>query len=214
MSPVRRRRRRGKLVALEGIDGAGKSTLASALVSGLRRRGLSAVARREPSDPKLGALAQSVSQEDAWTSAVYFTVDRYLARPALERALAKHDVVVSDRSFYSTLAYQGSSLSPREQRRLRELERTATIAPDLVILLEIDPMAGLRRAGRRGSDRGPLEQRRVLTRVARAYRALSRESRWVVLDANRPRAELLALAMDRIVPRSSPRRRGAPARRR
>jgi dTMP kinase len=210
---TRKRRRRGRLIALEGIDGAGKSTLAQAIASSLRRRGFSVAVRHEPSDPKLGSLAQTVSRDDAWSGAVYFTVDRYIARPALERALSRHDVVVTDRSFYSTLAYQGSALAPRERRRLQELERTATREPDQVILLEIPSGAALRRLGGRRRDRGPLEERVTLERVARAYRTLARDPRWVVLDARAPVRVLLREVLARLhLPRprvhsSGPRRR-------
>jgi dTMP kinase len=214
MAPRSSGHRRGRLVALEGIDGAGKSTLARSLARALRRRGLSVALRHEPTDPKLGMLAQSVSGEDAWTGAVYFTVDRYLARPALERALDRHDVVVTDRSFYSTLAYQGSALTARDQRRLEELERTATLAPDRVILLEIDPPAALRRLGRRSEGRGPLEQRRVLERVARAYRRLARDPRWAVLDAGLPPDEVVRRALAHVgVGRPAPARRRSRRRR-
>lgn len=209
-----RRRRRGRLVALEGIDGAGKSTVARALVRALRRQGLSVGFHHEPSDPKLGSLAQNVSPEDAWTGAVYFTVDRYLARPALEAALARHEVVVSDRSFYSTLAYQGSALPARERRRLMELERSATLEPDRVILLEIDPNVALRRLGRRARRRGPLEQRRTLERVAHAYRTLARDPRWLVLDAREPVAKLVRAAVDHVTPTLFTERRTAARRQR
>lgn len=201
-----KRRRRGRLVALEGIDGAGKSTLARAIATSLRRQGYSVALRHEPSDPRLGSLAQSVSRDDAWSGAVYFTVDRFIARPALERDLSKHDVVLTDRSFYSTLAYQGSTLAPQERRRLHELERMATREPDQVILLEIPSRLALRRLGGRKHVRGPLEERATLARVARAYRALARDPRWVVMDARGPVRDLVreALAHLRLPP--SPRR--------
>jgi dTMP kinase len=202
----RRPARRGMLVAIEGIDGAGKSTLAPALARVLRARGLSVAMRHEPSDPRLSALAQSVSPEDAWTGAVYFTVDRYLARPALERALERHDVVVTDRSFYSTLAYQGSALPARERRRLLQLERAATVEPDRVLLLEVEPRVALGRlAGRRA--RSPLEKRRTLERVARAYRGFAREHHWVVLPATAPLPELARQAAEAVRPTRA-RRRG------
>ena len=193
-----RRRSQGMLVALEGIDGAGKSTLSTALAAALRRRGHSVALRREPSDPRLGALAQSVSRTDPWTGAVYFTVDRYLARPGLEKDLARYDIVLSDRSFYSTLAYQGSALPPRERRRLDELERVATHAPDRVTLLEIPPREAVRRLGDRARKRGPLEQMQILERVAREYHSLARRGRWIVLDALRPTRELVPLAVERL----------------
>ncbi len=192
------RRRHGFLVALEGIDGAGKSTLARNLAAALRRRGFSVALRHEPTDPRLGALAQSVSRRDPWTGAVYFTVDRYLARPKLEKALRRFDFVVTDRSFFSTLAYQGSALPGPERRRLAELERSATREPDRVILLEIPPRTALRRLGGRPRKRGPLEERRILDRVSREYRSLAQRGRWVVLDARRPARELLTRALDRL----------------
>lgn len=206
-------RRRGALVVLEGIDGVGKSTLLYALARALRRRGLSVGIRREPSDRRLGALAQSAAAEDPWTGAVYFTVDRHLAAPGLERDLRRHDVVLQDRSFYSTLAYQGSALPRGDRRRLAELQRSATRTPDRVILLDLPPAEALRRLGGRDSRRGPLERRRTLERVARAYRALARSNRWRVLDARAPPRVLLREALDGLDLRSPP-RQARPRRRR
>ncbi len=188
MSP----RRTGLLLAIEGIDGAGKSTLAAALVRTSRRHGLRAVARHEPNDPRLGRLAQREARRDAWTGAVYFTLDRAEARPALERALATHDLVVADRSFFSTVAYQGGALGPRGRQRIEALSRRATVPPDRVVLLDLSARVAVERLGKRGRVRGPLEQYRTLARVAADYRELARRHRWTVLDARSPLPELVA----------------------
>jgi dTMP kinase len=188
-------RRRGQLLALEGIDGAGKSTLAHALATALRRRGRTVVLRREPADPALGRLAQEAGARDPWTGAVYFTLDRFLARPALERDLRRSDWVVTDRSLYSTLAYQGSALGRTAVRRLEELGPRATLLPDRVFLLDLSPAEAVRRLGRRTRVRGPLERRRTLARVGTRYRRLAREGGWRVLDARRPTAELVAVVL-------------------
>jgi dTMP kinase len=193
--PIARRPRRGLLVALEGIDGAGKSTLLSGLGRAMRRRGYAVRLRREPADPTIGRLAQQAGARDPWTGAVYFTVDRHLAAPHLRSDLRRYDLVLSDRSFYSTLAYQGSRLSRPDRARLEELQRRATVAPDLVLLLDLPPSWLGRRLGRRGTARGPLERARTLAGVARAYRRLARRDGWVVLDARRPRRALLAGAL-------------------
>jgi dTMP kinase len=189
------RRRRGTYIALEGIDGAGKSTLLAALGRSMRRRGLSVRLRREPADRALGRLAQEAGASDPWTGAVYFTVDRHLAAPRLKADLRRFDLVLSDRSYHSTVAYQGSRLSPRERARLEELQRQATVPPDRVILLDL-PAGWLgRRLTRRATARGPLERARSLARVARAYRELARRGGWAVLDAREPPREVLRRAV-------------------
>ena len=192
--------RRGRFVALEGIDGAGKSTLLRALGRRLRRRGLSVRLRHEPVDATLGRLAQEAGARDAWTGAVYFTVDRHLAAPRLRQDLRTYDLVLSDRSYYSTVAYQGSRLPRGERARLEQLQRRATVAPDRVLLLDLPPTwLGRRLAGRTGG-RGPLERQRALAGVARAYRTLARRDGWAVLDARRPASELLAAAEQALRP--------------
>lgn len=202
---------RGLLVALEGIDGAGKSSLARALASRLRRDGWRVRERREPVDPTLGRLAQEAGARDPWTGAVYFTVDRHLARPVLERELARHDVVLSDRSFYSTLAYQGSGLGKRDRAKLERLQKAATVPPDRVLWLDLPvdealPRVGRRLAGRAGG-RGPLERARTLRAVATEYRRLARRFRFVRLDARRPLPELVDAALEALRPLLPARRR-------
>ncbi len=211
-------RRHGTLVAVEGIDGAGKTTLLRGLARSLRRDGRRVRIRKEPVDPTLGRLAQEAGARDPWTGAVYFTVDRHLAGPRLRSDLERYDVVLSDRSFYSTLAYQGSRLPVRDRRRLEQLQREATVVPDLVVLLDL-PVSWLeRRLRRRRGARSPLERARALAPAVRAYRRLARRGGWIVLDARQTsgevaRAARAALAL-RLPPVRSPKKlraaRGPP----
>ncbi|MCI4330425.1 MAG: dTMP kinase [Thermoplasmata archaeon] len=192
---MRRRPNRGVLIALEGIDGSGKSTLQRRLVRRWRNRTWTVATRREPSDPDLGRLAQQLAPKDPWASAMVFTLDRLIARPKLDTALAEHDVVLTDRTFYSTLAYQGSAVPAGVAARMHRLQRGVTVVPDRVVLLHLSPDEALKRVGARGRGRAPLERRRTLSRVDRAYRRLALEHRWLVVDGSRP-AEFVAAEVD------------------
>lgn len=208
MAPARSR---GRLIALEGIDGSGKSSLRRSLLRRLRRSGWSVAAWREPTRRSLGRTGQEIAGDDPAGAAVHFTLDRMLSRPRLERLLAHHDLVVTDRSFYSTLAYQGSALPSEARNSLTALQRRIALEPDRVVWLSIPVEVALARVGRRGSRRAPLEQRKTLRRVATAYRELARAPDWWTLDARRPTAELAAEVERRLrrtwPPRESPPRR-------
>lgn len=205
--------RRAWYVAVEGIDGAGKSTLVRRIASGLRRDGLGVRTRKEPASRELGRHAQAASVRDPWSGAVYFTLDRYLARADLERDLRSASVVLTDRSFWSTLAYQGSALDARHRAALTALQAAATVRPDQVILIDLDPADALRRVRARSSVKGPLERRRTLERVARAYRRFARQNHWVVLDGRSAIAEVVEAAR-RSIRTHLPSRPRARARRR
>ncbi len=167
----------------------------------------------EPTDPGLGRRAQALGPHDPWGAAMCFTLDRLLARPQLERLLRANDVVVTDRSFYSTLAYQASALPPFKARRLVLLETGASAGPDRVIWLRLDPARALDRVGTRGVRRAPLERLRILRRVHRAYARLARRHHFVILDARAPVPQLLTRAL-RVVAAARRRRPRAPARQR
>lgn len=210
MSPAGRRR--GQLIVLEGIDGAGKSTLQRELARRFRARGRRVLLLREPADLELGAEAQRQAARNPLAGALYFSLDRARARPRVERALARGTVVLQDRSYYSTLAYQGSALSTPERLALFLLQRHLTVEPDEVLWLDIPPAEALRRVGRRGTRRSPLERRRTLERVRAAYRAMSREASWHRLDATRSVAAI-ADAAERVLGAGRPARARRRARR-
>lgn len=196
-------RRAGRLVALEGVDGSGKSTLAEGLLAHWRAEGRSVGRWREPSDADV--IARASEAKDPWRAALLFTVDRALHRPELESLLGQQDVL-TDRSFYSTLAYQGSELAPRPRRALAHLQQEVAHRPDVVVFLELTPELALRRVGRRATGRSRFERLSPLRRVARSYRGMARRGGWVVLDASRPAPEVLASALAALARRRFPRR--------
>lgn len=204
-----RARRRAPLVAVEGIDGAGKSSLLSSLAGELRRRGWKVGRWSEPSDGVLGRAARKASGRDPAQAAFLFTLDRGAERAKLQELRGTSDLVLSDRSYFSTLAYQGSALGAEERRALERLQKAFAEPPDRVLWLDLPPEIALERVDRRGSGRSSLEKEAVLRRTAKAYAAYARKERrrFVRLDARKDPGEVLRAAMRALAPllRSRPR---------
>lgn len=164
------------LIAFEGLDGSGKSTQAAALVQVLLAAGHDVVATREPTDGAFGRRIRELARGggDAPAAEIWrwFHEDRRehvaaVIRPALDAGR----VVVTDRYFLSSVAYQGAlGLDPAEILRESEAEHPA---PDLALLLEIEPGVGLERVHARPGHVEPLFERRdFLERAAGIYRSL------------------------------------------
>jgi dTMP kinase len=199
-------RRRGRLVFIEGIDGTGKTTLLRSLTRRLRRDGYRVGVHREPYHPALGAEAVRRGPGDPFGSALLFTADRALAAPRVERLLDRHDLVLQDRSYFSTLAYQGARLPARVQQLLLRAQRASTRPPDRILWLDLPPSEALARIGARGR-RSALERRRTLEGAARAYAKLAGGRRWRRLDARDSPDELVDEALAALRPLLGPRRR-------
>lgn len=168
----------GSLLVFEGLDGSGKSTQAAALVQVLLAAGHDVVATGEPTDGPYGrrirAMARSADAVPPQEVLRWFFEDRRQHVAGLIRpALAAGRVVVSDRYFLSSVAYQGAlGLDPEEILRASEAEHPL---PDLALLLEIDPDEGLSRvSGRPGRAEPGFENAGFLRRVAAIYGSLDR----------------------------------------
>lgn len=203
----------GVLIVIEGIDGVGKSTLQRELARRWRHRGMRIQLTAEPSKGVSGQFARKAAAGDPWTAAQAFTEDRRRSRPAVDAALRAGRVVVQDRSFYSTLAYQGSSLTRARRHALTTLQRQVARNPDRVLWLDLPVPTAVGRMTRRGRSREVTEAIAVLRRARATYRRLARGSRWVRLDARQSPAEVADAADRALAPwlarRLRPTRSGA-----
>ena len=168
--------RTGFLLVLEGIDGSGKSTLARQLAAWLRERGREVVTSREPTDGPFGAaLRQSAKTGRLSLEAELdlFLKDRAEHVAALiSPALARGAIVILDRYYFSTAAYQGArGLDP--QAIIDSNEKFAPV-PDLVFLLDLDPTAGSARIHRRGDTLDDFEALDYQGEVRRIFLSLDR----------------------------------------
>jgi dTMP kinase len=189
---------RGRLIVLEGIDGSGKSSVARRLAERWRRRGLNVVQRREPSTPRLGRSALALARSDPWASALVFSLDRLLARPAVEADLARGRIVLQDRSYFSTLAYQADRLAPEDRDRILALQARVGIVPDRVLWLDLPPEVALRRVADRGGRRDDVERVAFLRAVRGAYRRLEAPPRWIRVDASQSLPQVVDELDDRL----------------
>jgi dTMP kinase len=190
---------RGLLLALEGGEGAGKSTQARLLAIWLRDQGYDVVATHEPGATKVGMRLRALLLDTAHTGlspraeTLMYAADRAehvasVILPALERGA----IVVTDRYVDSSLAYQGSgrSLPVGDVAHLNQWA-TGGIQPNLTILLDLSPVAGLGRR-ERSADRLEAEPNDFHQRVRAGFLALADADprRYLVLDATRPPAEI------------------------
>jgi dTMP kinase len=173
---------RGRLITIEGIDGAGKSTLAASLHSEIFRRGTPVRLLREPGGVELSEriralLADPSLRMGAETEALLYAAARAeLVHTRLTPLLAAGTNVLLDRFVDSSLAYQGAG---RELgiERIGAINALATggLAPDRTLLLRISPRLARERLRGRGArpDRLEAEQDRFFERVAHAYEQLA-----------------------------------------
>jgi dTMP kinase len=200
---------RGRLITIEGIDGAGKTTLASALLDALRARGLDVLLLREPGGVAAAERIRDVVIDPdlhvaARTEALLYAAARaQLVEEAIEPLLRDGRWVLLDRFIDSSLAYQGGGreLGIDSVRAINEFAiRTAW--PDRTLLLMIDSGLGRRRSQSRAGapDRLEREQNEFFDRTAAAYLELAADDpdRIRKVDASRPPDEVLAAALDEL----------------
>lgn len=183
---------KGVLIVFEGIDGAGKSTQAEILLERLKTKGYDVAYFREPSESKWGReikkralLADSLSPEEEME---LFQKDR---RENVERnlkpALEERKVVILDRYYYSTIAYQGAKGIDKEM--IKKANEEFVVKPDLVFILDIDAKSGLERIKDRKKKDRLFEREDYLVDVRKIFKSFEGEN-IIHIDALRTREEI------------------------
>lgn len=191
-----------RYIAVEGIDGAGKSMVVGAIAGYLEERGIEVLTVREPGGTIAGEAIREILLDRAdplagWTEALLFAAARaQLAALVVAPALGAGKTVVSDRCVYSSLAYQGAGrgLGMEAVRAVNEAGLQG-VWPEKVLLLRVAAEKGLARE--RIADRISREGLELQQRVAAAYDALAaaEPDRFVVVDASRPIPDVVAAAV-------------------
>jgi len=176
----------GLFIVLEGIDGTGKSTQAKRLGDWFRERGRDVVLSREPTDGPWGkklresASTGRLSPEDELE---YFLKDRQQhVNEVIQPALDAGKVVILDRYYFSTMAYQGArGFDPAEIRTRNE---AFAPEPDLLLILDLDVDTAHQRIGHRGDSTNEFEKHESLTRCRDIFLSLKNEAFVRVIDSN------------------------------
>jgi dTMP kinase len=200
---------RGKLITIEGLDGAGKTTLAQALARELAARGTQVELLREPGGVPASERIRALVSDPALTigapaeALLYAAARAQLVHERLAPLLAAGTLVLLDRFVDSSLAYQGAGRQLGIERvRAINLLATAGLQPDRTLLLRISPATGRTRQATRAltPDRLEREGTEFFARVAAAYDELARAEpqRIRPLDAERTPAEVLDEALGAI----------------
>ncbi len=197
------------LITFEGIDGSGKSTQARRLVAALRAAGRDVQAVREPGGTSLGERVRELLLDPAshilpTAELLLFSAARaQLVEGVIRPALASGAVVVADRFYDSTTAYQGGGrglAAPEELDRLHALA-TGGLAPALTFLIDVPVEVAVARRAQRAADRMEAGGAAFFERVRAAYLALAARhpERVVVLDGTQPPDSLHAEVMERVI---------------
>jgi dTMP kinase len=188
------------LITVEGVDGAGKSTLIAGLADALRP----VTVLREPGGVEVSErirslLADPSLQVDPRAEALLYAAARaQLVAEQLRPRLEAGETVLLDRFVDSSLAYQGAgrALGVEAIRALNEFA-TGGLRPDRTLLLRVDPDVGLARISDRPADRLEQEHGAFFATIARAYDELAaaEPERFAVIDASQPPERVLADAL-------------------
>jgi dTMP kinase len=196
----------GKLITIEGLDGAGKSTLAQALWLRLREAHAHVELLREPGGVRLSERIRELVKDPSLAvgaraeALLYAAARAELVQERVAPLLAEGALVLLDRFVDSSLAYQGAGRELGiEDVRAINLFATGGLAPDRTLLLRISPSTGRSRQGSRGSqpDRLEREGERFFAAIANAYDRLAREEpeRICAIDAEQPVDAVLRQAL-------------------
>jgi dTMP kinase len=201
---------RGRLITIEGLDGAGKTTLAASLEAALDARGINVRLLREPGgvhaaervrelvkdpDLRIGARAEAL---------LYAAARAQLVEEAVEPLLEQGVWVLLDRFVDSSLAYQGGgrALGIEAVRAINQFA-TGGLRPDRTLMLTLDPSLGRTRSRARADplDRLEREADEFFARIALAYDELAAADpvRIRSIDAAEPPARVLAASLQAIV---------------
>lgn len=178
----------GVFIVIEGVDGSGKSTVCAKVADVLRGRGMDVELTAEPTHEGVGAFIRSgaaghISQR---TEALLFVADRNDHTERIVASVGSGSVVICDRYFASTVAYQSAKLDGDSTDRdwLLQINSDFISKPAVTVLLDMDPAKSLERVASRGEEVSKFESLGFLRQVRDAYLELAERFGFRIVDAS------------------------------
>ena len=178
-------------IVFEGLDGSGKSTQQQLLNDKLQFDNISSISFREPGSTVIGEKIVKILQSDQKLSPLSELLLFYVSRSAIieekiKPALANYDVVICDRYFYSSVAYQGygRGMNIGFINQIND-EVVKNIIPDLIFYMDISWEEKKKRKGININDRFEKEDRVFHNKVRSGYKSMAKKDsdKWKIIDA-------------------------------
>lgn len=190
----------GKLIAIEGIDGSGKSTQTKMLCDTLEHQGKKVYCTKEPTDEPTGKMIRQVLSGEIKVPPValqyLYGADRAVHLEIIERYLKEGAYVVTDRYFWSSVAYGISDLGVIDDIYLVMFSMLSFynqfIVPDLTVFLEITPEVSMGRIDELGKKKEIYENSGKLSKIKRGYEFLIEKypEEFTIINSDRPIEEV------------------------
>jgi dTMP kinase len=186
------RKKRGKFITLEGMDGAGKSTHIPNIITALKARGIEVVSTREPGGTRLGEKLRALLLHDVMhpetETLLMFAARREHIDSIIEPALKRGAYVLSDRFTDATYAYQCGAKGV-SSNKIKQLEKwvQGKLQPDLTLLFDVPVEISMKRlTTAREPDKFEREDAKFFEKLRQAYltRASENPTRFRVINAN------------------------------
>lgn len=180
----------GKYIVIEGIDGAGKTTISNILVKELKN----SITIKEPSNSKIGEFIRNSLEskkefmKNYIISSLLFFADRIQLKEKIKKLREEYDYIISDRCFLSTYAYQNALIKNEEEKKIFNKIFNILLQfvemPDAIIILDVDVEVALERL--KEKKKSIYEEKEFLKKVLDNYRNFELDLKNVYLvDANR-----------------------------
>ena len=191
-------------ITFEGIDGSGKSTISKLIYNALKSDGYDVVLTYEPTDTKIGKYVQKCikTRSNPFVTAFTFIADRIEHCKQIKQWLDQGKIVLCDRYAESTYAYQGAQLENHIKnpiKWLQELSENQILIPDRTFMFVINPKSSLARIQNR-DELIPFERLSFLEKVHKNYLKISKDKRFLKIDAAKKIDEIVRICQKDILP--------------